>query len=163
VPDAEKTQQPDEKPDPGASKPDGDEELNEAGKRALERERAERKRLTAALAEASEKAKRLDELEESSKSEVQKAAERAAALEKQLNDTAASLLKIQAALDTGLPHTMADRLRGSTKEELEEDAKTLMEALKIRPGQARTSDAGATGDAPTDINAQIRRMAGRAS
>lgn len=51
------------------------------------------------------------------------------------------LLRLNAALDAELPKDFADRLKGSTKEELEADAKTLKEKVGTgtKPGNSRVS------------------------
>lgn len=92
-----------------------------------------------------EKAKRLDEIEEASKSEQQRLVERAEAAEKSAADATSRLLRAEVAADKGLTPTMAARLVGSTKEELEADADALLADLSSRfaPKSASPVDTGA--------------------
>jgi hypothetical protein len=76
------------------------------------------------------KAKKLDELTEAEKSEVQKALDRAAAAEKRATDLEAAQLRTTVATAKKLPASLAARLQGTTKEELEADADALLADLK---------------------------------
>ena len=73
------------------------------------------------------KAARLDEIEEAAKSDLQKATERADALEKELNGMKAAAaqraMRDEVAKATGVP---ADLLTGTTEEECTEQAKNLL-------------------------------------
>lgn len=139
--------------------------LGDAGKRALERVKADRERLRAEAAAAAEKARKYDELEEANKTEQQKRDEAAAETAKRAEKAETDLAKLTAALDAGLPHTMAARLVGSTPAELKKDAEALKEQLGSTGGgrQRRiTSDADKGGDGPTGgMSSLIRRAAGR--
>lgn len=81
-----------------------------------------RKHEDAAKANA-EKAKRLDELEESQKSELQKAADKAAAAEARIAEIEARALRAEVAAAKGIPAAL---LSGSTQEELEASADALL-------------------------------------
>lgn len=74
--------------------------------------------------ELREKAAKLDELEESKKSEVEKANQRAQQLEKELNNARLAVLRSDVAQSKGVP---ASLLSGSTQEELEASADALLE------------------------------------
>lgn len=63
--------------------------------------------------------------EESQKTELQKATDRAEKAEQALAAAQAQALRSQVAASVGLPAEMAARLQGSTQAELEADAKTL--------------------------------------
>jgi len=80
------------------------------------------------------KAAKFDEAEEASKSELQKATERAEALQKQLDEMvkadSSRKLKEQIAAETGIP---ASVLRGETEEELRAHAEAILSFAK--PGQ----------------------------
>lgn len=81
-------------------------------------------------------------------SSAQKAADDAKALAeiqaKLSNETIANL-KLQAALDAGLPYQMADRLRGTTAEELKADAAAMAPLLAKTPSNPfAVSDPGGT-------------------
>lgn len=80
-------------------------------------------------------AKRLAEIEAASKSAEEKAAEARAAAEKERDEARLALLKRDAAEEAGLPKSWADRLRGTTKEELDADAKVLAKDLTPQPQQ----------------------------
>jgi hypothetical protein len=69
------------------------------------------------------KAKQFDDLEEASKTELQKAADRAVAAEKQLADITARALRAEVAANKGVP---AHLLSGSTQEDLEASADALI-------------------------------------
>lgn len=111
-------------PDPPAK--DGDEPLGEPGKKALQAERDAR-----AAAEKREKdlAARLQEIEDRDKTEEQKRAERLAALEESDKSKTAKLLRYEVAAAKDIPLSAADRLKGSTKEEIEADADALKALL----------------------------------
>lgn len=85
-------------------------------------------------------AKRLAEMEDANKSELQKLQERAEAAEKRSADTEARLLRAEIAAEKGLPAALAARLTGDTKEELEADAEQLL-ALVGKPAPGKSADA----------------------
>lgn len=92
--------------------------------------------------------KKLADLEEAQKSELEKAQARAEAAEKSAAEAAVSALRAQVALDKKLTPSQAKRLVGSTQEELEADADELLADLKnTAPGSAPSSDGqGKQGD-----------------
>lgn len=89
---------------------------------------------------------------ESTKSEAQKALEKAEQLEKKLAESDARALKAEVAQAKGLTPGQAKRLSGSTKEELESDADDLLEAFGSKKdpeggkAEGETTDDGKTGD-----------------
>ena len=87
----------------------------------------------------SEKAKRFDELEEASKTEQQKALERAEAAERQLADITLKAMRLEVAAEKGVP---AELLAGATVEELAASADRLLafrgEAAKLPPAPPAT-------------------------
>jgi hypothetical protein len=98
---------------------DGESALGDAGKRALDALRAEKKAIAAKLAEyEKDKADR----EEASKTEEQKRTEAHAALSTRAEKAEQALLRLQVAHEAGLTPAQAKRLVGTTKEELEADA-----------------------------------------
>lgn len=107
------------KPDAGTDKPD----LGDAGKRALDAERAARK---AAEKQTADLAARLKEIEDRDKSDGEKQSERLAAAEKRANDAEARAMRLEIAATKGLTASQAKRLVGTTKEELEADADELL-------------------------------------
>jgi len=74
-------------------------------------------------------ARRLSEIEEASKTEAQKAADRLAAAEKAAAEASSSLARLEVALAKGLTPSQAKRLVGSTREELEADADELLKDI----------------------------------
>src|SRR5688572_5082481 len=88
-------------PDPskGDPKPDPDDDLGDAGKRALREERTARREAERQLAEFKT---RLQELEDKDKSELEKLRDKVADLEKDKLADAAKLLRAQVATDKGL-------------------------------------------------------------
>ena len=121
--------------------------------------KAEFDKMAAALKEANKEAaarrKRLDDLEaaeakrkEDAMSESEKAAKRAAELEARLKAYERTDAQRKAAEKVGLPLNLAIRLMGETPEELEADAKALLETLpkptKPTPGITPTNPASAS-------------------
>jgi len=78
-----------------------------------------------------DKAKKFDEFEEASKTELQKAADRATAAESKVAEIEARAIRAEVAAAKGIP---ADLLSGSTKEELESSADALI-AFKGTPAK----------------------------
>jgi hypothetical protein len=74
-------------------------------------------------------ADRLSEIEESSKTEAQKLAERAETAERELSEVRLASLRSDVALDKGLTASQARRLIGATREELEADADQFLTDL----------------------------------
>ena len=118
-----------------------------------------------------EAAKRLAALEEAQKTAEQKAAERLAAAEKRAAEAELLLLKREIAEEVGLPKSWAARLQGTTKEEIEADAKALAKDLPAaakpatgRPVPDLKSAALPAGEqqimSGKDVDAWIRRQAG---
>lgn len=105
-----------------------DERLGEGGRKALT---AEREANRALRAEKQDLEKRLRELEDRDKTEEQKRAERlteleqtAATAQRSLEEKDALILRYQVAAEKGLDLVAAERLRGTTREEIAEDADT---------------------------------------
>lgn len=79
-------------------------------------------------------AKRLAEIEESSKTEAQRLAERAEAAERELAVTRQAAVRAEIALEKGLTQSQAKRLLGETREELEADADELLKDIGATNG-----------------------------
>lgn len=109
--------------------------LGDAGKKALE---AERRNARAAAKERDALAARLKEFEDRDKSEADKAIERAAAAEARVAELESQATRLEVAFENGLTPAQAKRLVGSTREELEADAKELLATFK--PATDETSD-----------------------
>lgn len=93
-------------------------------------------------------AKRLSEIEESQKTEIEKAVARAEEAERRANTIELEAIRNQVALSKGLTSSQAKRLVGSTLEELEADADELLADLKAnKPAKAPSADGqGVTGE-----------------
>lgn len=92
---------------------------------ALEKKNREAKALRDRLRELEPLAAKAREADEAAKTELQKAAEARATAERERDEARLALARRDAADEAGLPKAWADRLRGSTTEELLADAKNL--------------------------------------
>lgn len=113
--------------EPGTEDTNTSDQLGEAGKKALE---AERRNARAAAKERDALAARLKEFEDRDKSEIERASERAEAAEKRAAELEARAIRLEVASEQGLTAAQARRLVGETREELEADAKDLLETFK---------------------------------
>lgn len=77
-----------------------------------------------------DKAKKLDELEDASKSEVEKATAKVTEAEKRAQEAELRALRLEIAAEKGLTPAQAKRLVGTNREELEADADELVETFK---------------------------------
>lgn len=77
-----------------------------------------------------EAAKRLTEIEDANKSEIEKATDNARAAEARAKEAELKALRLEVASDKGLTTAQAKRLMGDTREELEADADELVESFK---------------------------------
>lgn len=102
-------------------------QLQDSGKKALEQERKARRDAEKQLRDVQT---RLKEFEDRDKSEGEKLSERLAAAELRANEAEARELRARVALAKGLPADLAERLRGTTEEELTADADELLTLLK---------------------------------
>lgn len=103
------------------------------------------------------------QFEESKKTESERLTGERDTFKSQAEQAQAEALRLRVALSKQLPAELIDRLRGSTKEELEADADELLKL--VQPTQQRTGFGGGAGretaDQPPGINDWIRRTAGR--
>lgn len=102
-------------------------ELGDAGKKALDAERRDKR---AAEKRATDLEARLKEFEDRDKTESTRAIERAEAAEKALAAAESRALRLEIASEKGLTPAQAKRLVGETREELEADASELLETFK---------------------------------
>lgn len=94
---------------------------------------------------------KLKEYEDRDKTEAEKAEEARKALEARAEKAEAELLRQRVAHKHNLPPEIAERLRGSTEEELEEDAKSLSELVKAGPSVDTDAGKGRPkSDGPSD-------------
>lgn len=75
-------------------------------------------------------AKKLSELEDAKKSEIEKATEKAAEAEKRAEKAEARALRLEVAADKGLTPTQAKFLTGTNREEFEANADELLESFR---------------------------------
>lgn len=109
---------------------------------------------------------KVQEFEQESLSEQEKAQKRAEAAEAKAADAERLLARYEVAAEKGIPARLAGRLQGSTREELEQDADALAKDFGITEGNGSppSFDQGVRGGAPAqgeDMNNLIRRAAGR--
>jgi hypothetical protein len=141
-------------------------DLRDAGVRALTAEREARQ---AAERRAAESDRRVAELEDAGKSEVERALNQAKrdreareAAEARLNEFERSAAKQRIAVEVGLPLELAERLHGDDDRALRADAKRLLDLTQPPDGRL---GAGRGGGTPTrvadDMNARIREATGR--
>lgn len=154
-----------------AGDPPQDRPLGPAGERALREEREARKALErrlAALAPLERVAAALaaDQGADDGKTDVQRLAERLDAYERQLAEERQARWRVEVAAERGLPPALADRLRGSTREELAADADALLVLIPAAPATpagpripAPDPTQGPRG--PVDIDALIREAEAR--
>lgn len=119
-----------------------------------------RSALKKANGDAERQRRRLKELEDRDKSELEKATERAAEAEKRIVAIEQSNMRLKVGQAKGLNPDLTDRLRGDTEAELVDDADRLLAV--VRPG-APQGEAGAGARQSVeanDMNSLIRRNAG---
>jgi hypothetical protein len=155
--------------------PKADPETGEAQKGAGEQSKtltveelqAENEKLAKALKDANKEAanrrKKLDEYEkaeqakaEAEKTDLQKAHERAEKAEAEKKALELKVMRRDVAAKYSLPEALIDRLKGETPEELEEDAKSLLEGLpkgEVKP-KAKTNPTNPAGGSETETTAQ---------
>lgn len=87
-------------------------------------------------------AKRLKDIEDANKTEVQKLADEKAAAENAAKSTSGELMRLRVAMRKGLTEAQAKRLMGDTEEELEADADELLETFGAKKEPGSDKDAG---------------------
>ncbi|URN11362.1 hypothetical protein LUW77_03470 [Streptomyces radiopugnans] len=146
-----------------AEKPDtpreqSEESLGDAGKKALQEERRKARAAEKRLAEMES---RLKEFEDRDKTEAQKLAEARTAAEQRASQAEQELMRYRVAAEKKLPAELAARLRGSTPEEMAEDADSLLELIGSQQRTPSYDGGVRTTARPTDMNSLIRQAAGR--
>lgn len=116
-------------------------------------------------------AQKYGEFEETQKSEIQKATDRAQTFEQQLADERAQNARLLAAATHNIPPELIELLGSGTAEQIGARAEVLAERLKAatppappvsqRPVESLTPGAAPPSAAPADADAWIRKMAGR--
>lgn len=107
------------------------------------------KQRQAAMTDAEKKDARLKELEAAN-----------ADLTSQLTDREAKVLRVQVLEAAGLPTSWAERVHGTTAEEIKADVGELTKLLGAKKQSVGGSAAPAESTQPGDMNASIRRMLG---
>lgn len=146
---------------PATGGTDGDEPLGEPGKRALQAERDAR---TQAQRDLTAAQNRIKELEDATKSDGEKQTERLQELEQsdRQKDTTiaglqADLLRFRVAAAEGLDLEAAERLRGTTEDEIRADAKAFASKFGAhRPGEV--PGAGTRGSDNPNVTPGLGRM-----
>lgn len=110
---------------------------DEAGRRALRKERAAAR---AAKREADELRQRLDQLEDKDKSDVERLQGEVERLKGERDAANSRADRLDIAMQKGLTPAQARRLVGSTREELEADADEILEAFPARRRDADDTD-----------------------
>jgi len=110
-----------------------------------------------------EKLKKFEEAEQKAKeaqmTEIEKATKKALELENEVKRLKTDNLKITTAQKLGLPESLALRLQGETPEEIEQDAKQLLETLPKKANTASATNPG--GDRQVaETDAERRRRLG---
>jgi hypothetical protein len=114
---------------PVPSATDGDEVLGEGGKKALAAERARVKELNDRLKELEPLAKAHADAQESAKSETTKLNEALTSERDARTKAEVALLRHTIAADKGVPSDLVKFLTGSSKEEIEQSAAELLDAV----------------------------------
>lgn len=137
-------------------------ELGDAGKKALDRMKAERDAARKEAKANADAAKRLSQLEESQKTEQQRLSERAEAAERTVAEVQGELVRLRVITEVGLPADLHEFVVGSDEDILRAKANKLKAQFGA---DQRSVDVGlgprVTPGAP-DMNAALRRAAGRA-
>ena len=106
-----------------------DDTLGDAGKRALAAERDARRKAENDLKTARDELGKVKADQDASKSDMQKVLDKVAGLEKRAEEAERKALVAEVASEQKLTPAQARRLQGSTRDELEADAKDLLEAF----------------------------------
>lgn len=162
----------DNKPEP--AKP-ADDKLGDSGKRALVTERQARREAEKRLKDLETQ---LQQYEDAQKTELQKAQEAAQKYQQELTATRVANARLMAAATHNLPPDAIDLLGDGTDEEIDARAKRLAEMITAaaapasaesakptpaptRPVESLVPGAKPASEQPDDMNAVLRRMAGR--
>jgi hypothetical protein len=100
-------------------------DLGDAGKKAIDRMKAERDEARREAKANADAAKRLQAIEDSQKSEQERAAQAQQQAQARADQAEARALRLEVAFDKGLTPAQAKRLVGSSKDELEADAEEI--------------------------------------
>lgn len=154
------TEQSNEGGNSGFTPPATQDELNKIISERIARERAK----FADYKDLQSKAAKFDEIEQASKSEQERLTERAEAAERRAAELEAQTVRLEVASQNGLSPAQAKRLVGSTREELEADAKELLATFKPASDESTETvtdslDLGVRGSAPKKGNSAADQFA----
>lgn len=136
-----------EAPDGAAPEPKVD-DLPEWARESLKKANAEAAAYRKKVRDLEPLAKRAKELEDASKSDIERATEALTVAEKRAQEAELKALKLEVAAEKGLNASQARRLVGTTKEELEADADDLIDTFR--------SDEETVADAPRKPRERLR-------
>lgn len=112
-------------------------DLGDAGKRALDAEREARKaaeqRVKALESQLTPLQDKVQQIEDAGKSELEKEREKRAELEKQLADATSAQLRYEVATSKGVPAEAIKFLTGASRDELETTADELLKIINRKP------------------------------
>lgn len=130
-------------PATGDEKPKPDEQLGDAGKKALDAERAARKKLEDELKELRPLAAKVKEAEDAKKGEVERLTEQLSVVTRERDAAVVDRDKFKVGLAKGLSLTQAKRLVGTNEDEFTTDADELLTDLGAKPnGEQRPAPVG---------------------
>ena len=152
-----------EAPEADGAADTSDEQIPDWVKTKLEKANREAASLRGRLRETEPLARRARELEEATKTDVQRLTEAQEAAERRAAQAEGALLRMRVAAARNLPTELADRLRGDTEDELLEDADRVLALLTPRQTPPVSFDGGPRGvqETPGDFNTAFRRIAGK--
>lgn len=128
----------DKPPVPPVKDDDDGDQLGAGGKKALESERAARKKLETELKELRPLAESAKEAANAKKDEVQRLTEQLATMTKERDGATLTVSRYKVALDKGLNLTRAKRLVGDNEDEFAADADELLADLgDIKPDDSK--------------------------
>lgn len=139
-----------------------DEQLGEAGLRALQAEREARKALEdelktlAPLKQLADAIRGGQHVPEDDKTEIEKLSEQIRQLEANAESERLGRLRIEVATEKGLSAAQAARLQGSSREEFAADADALLALFPTEGPRRPAPDPTQGARGPVDLSAQIR-------
>ena len=144
------------------STPDPSDALGESGEKALEAWKSRAREAEKAAKRVKALEAELQTIRDKDKSESERLTERLSEAEKRAERAERASLRFKVGNAKGLPARLTERLQGDTEEEMAADADALLAEMKPKKGGGDW-DAGTRTPAPagTDMNATLRRMAGR--
>lgn len=135
-----------------------DDQLGDAGKRAID---AERKARSAAEKNAKDLQSKLDEIERANMSELEKAQQAAQSAQAELTQYQARAMRQQVALSKGIPAALVDRLQGDTEDDLNADADALLALINAPKSPKPDPTAGGHGTDNTSSGDWLRDQIAR--